>query len=174
MKHWIPKKQIIVVFICGAVLSALIYFTGLSLAFMEIGKIENIYNNNETKSAKYQRAMSLQTFIDGNQGYLSSLKNFFIKNDDEIKFIEQIEEIGKKSGIVFEIDSINDTKNKDDKIVKEILIKVKMEGEWGQVVGFVDSLEKMPFGVSIQTLSLDVNANKKWSGSVEFIVYKEK
>ena len=51
---------------------------------------------------------------------------------------------------------------------------MNISGSWANLIGFLDMLNKMSFGVSIQNLDLDVNSWGGWGGSINFIIFREK
>ena len=51
---------------------------------------------------------------------------------------------------------------------------MKLEGSWQNIIRFVDKLEKMPFGVLVENMSLDTSTSGNWFGFIEFILFREK
>ena len=170
MINWIPKNKI-VGFASGVLLiSILLYLTGLFIVDKKIKEIENT----ESESSKEDRKLALKSLIQINRGEVQTLRDFFIKKGDEVKFIERIEEVARKNSVQFEINSI-DVKGKDaDSFKEDITVKMNISGSWANLIGFLDMLNKMSFGVSIQNLDLDVNSLGGWAGSINFIIFREK
>ena len=82
---------------------ALLYFAGLTFIYLKIKGIEGAYNNTESQSMKAEKAQALKSAAETNKEYIEILRQFFIKKDDEVEFIKQIEDIGNKSKIAFSI-----------------------------------------------------------------------
>ena len=98
-----------------------------------------------------------------------------MSKEDEVKFIEQIESTARSSGITFDISSIDIDPNQEDSAFKEdLIVKMNVEGSWNSVISFINKLEKMPFGAVIKSVKLDAPDLGKWSGSVEFNIFREK
>ena len=91
-----------------------------------------------------------------------------------MKFIEKIEDAARDSDIKFEIASISDVGAKDELFKEDVKVDMKVEGSWSKTMSFVDKLEKLPFGVSVRSINLDANASGRWSGAVEFVIFREK
>ena len=109
-------------------------------------EIEDYYNNTESQSGKEERARVLKSIAETNKEYIQTLREYFIQKGDEVKFIEQIEEIGKKSSIQFEINSIDVKPNQLKNFKEDITVRMDIEGSWQNIMNFTDMLEKMNFG----------------------------
>ena len=174
MNNWIPKNKTVKFAYIVAITSIVLYSGSLLFVFMEIKKIENFYYDTESESSKKERFWAIKSLAEKNSEPIRVLRDFFIKKDDEVKFIEQIEETARASAVNFEILSIDVKPGKADSIKEDVEVGMKVEGSWGSVMDFLNKLEKMPFGVFIQNTNLDVNPPDGWSGSVKFIVFREK
>lgn len=174
MNNWIPKNKIIKFAGAFALLSIALYIVALFIVFGEAKKLENFYQNTETESSKAERFLAIKSAAEANKEQIQTLADFFVKKDDEIKFIEQIETIVGTSSIKFEIASIDVKANQTDSIKEDVSVKVGVEGGWGEIMSFINKLEKMPFGVLIENINLDANVPGNWAGSVEFVVFREK
>ena len=42
------------------------------------------------------------------------------------------------------------------------------------MISFVDSLNKMPFGVLIEKINIDSSAPGEWSGLIDIIIFRKK
>ncbi len=179
MNNWIPKNNIMRFAIIMALFSVILYFSGLFFVTDKIKKIEDDYRGAESVSYKMDKIRIIKSTTETNKEILQPLQDFFIQKGDEVKFIERIENIARTSSVKFKIISIDIKKtgkktSKPDSFKENIDLKVRLEGSWQKVVSFMDKLEKMPFGVSIENIRLDTNASSGWSGLVEFIIFREK
>jgi Tfp pilus assembly protein PilO len=174
MNSWIPKNKITKLATTVALFSVVLYFSGLFIVFSEIKKMENTYNSTESDSYKEKKIAFIKSITETNKESIQTLQNFFIQKGDEVKFIEQIEKIAKESAVKFEISSIDVKVSQTNSFKEDVDVKVKLEGSWRDVIYFMDKLEKMPFGVSVEDVNLNINTRNDWSGSVEFIVFREK
>jgi Tfp pilus assembly protein PilO len=174
MNTWIPKNRIVKSVAAMVFISIIIYFIGLFIVFNQIKKVENLYNDTESEFSKNEKFLAVRSIAEANQETITYLKNFLIQKGDEVKFIEKIEEVAKNSGIKFEIVYIDTKTSKEEVSFKEdVGVKMNIEGSWKNIMSFVNKLERLIFGVSINSMNLDVSSGQ-WSGSVEFIIFREK
>ena len=175
MNNWIPKNKTVRLAVSTVVLSVALYFVGLFIVLNETKKVEDLYNNTESKSLKGAEFLAIKSFVEKNQGIIQNLRSFFIQKGDEVKFIEQIEEIAKSSNLKFNIISIDIKENQENISFKEdVGLKMQIDGFWGDIISFVNKLEKLPFGVMVTGMNLDASDLGQWAGSIEFIVFREK
>lgn len=174
MKNWIPKKQYLTFSIVLAIFCFILYVGGLFSVWSQLGEMEAFYNDSDSKSARYEKAKAIKSIADSEKDYIAILRGFFIKKENEVDFIEKIEEVGSTAGIKFDIFSIDSKSAKDESVKEDLMVRVNVEGDWEKILLFADTLEKMPFGISIQNLRVDAKDGKSWSGTIELIAYKEK
>ncbi|MEK7116889.1 MAG: hypothetical protein AAB837_01870 [Patescibacteria group bacterium] len=174
MNNWILKNKIIKLAIIMASSGIVLYFVGFFIVFREMKKIEDFYRNNESESYKEKKFLAIKSITETNKESIQTLQDFFIQKDDEVKFIERIEEIARTSAIKFEIVSIDILANKTDLFKEDVSVKINIEGSWGSIINFMDKLEKTQFGILIQNINIDANTGGNWSGFIEFIVFREK
>lgn len=173
MNGWIPNKIIFRIVIGIFAVSVLIYVAALTLVYNKRGEIATYSDETQSMLAKEENSLKIKSILDNNSDSIKYVRNFFIEKGDEITFIETIEKVAKNAGVRSEISSITQAQNRDPE-KEDIRVKVAFEGAWSRVATFLDELEKMPFGVVIQNINLDSKDPGKWSGMVEFIVYREK
>ena len=174
MNNWVPNKKIIRSAALIAMVCTILYFTGLFFVINKINKIENSYNDIESSIYKQERVWTLKALAENNKEDIKTLRDFFIQKEDEVYFIEAIESIARKSGVLFEIASISEKPKEGDTFEQDILVKIDVEGSWLNILNLLDMLEKMPFGVSVENINIDASAPSKWSGFIELILFKEK
>lgn len=174
MQNWIPKKPVLLFTVSAAVFAVLLYITSLVVVWLEIKRIEDYYKTNESKSSIEEKTRILKSIAESNKYYIDILRNFFVKKGDEVKFIEQIENTAKESEIKFEISLIDVKPNQVKNFKEDVTVRMNIEGSWDSIMLFVDRLEKMEFGVSVQNLNLDTKLESGWSGFVEFTLFREK
>ena len=157
-----------------AICSVLLYFIGLLIVLNEIKKVENFYSDTNSESFKEEKFWAIKSIAENNKESIQTLKDFFVQKDDEVKFIEQIEGVAKASSLKFETSSIDVRTDVKNSFKEDIYMKMNVESSWGNIIYFIDKLEKMPFGVSIGNINLEANVPGNWSGSVEFLIFREK
>jgi Tfp pilus assembly protein PilO len=173
MNNWIPKNKTVRFAAITALFSVILYFGSLFLVSRETNKIENAYYSTESDSYKEEKFRAIKAVAETNKEPIQTLQDFFVQKGDEAKFIEQIENIARASGIKFEISSIDVKANQANSFKEDVNVKMKVEGSWQDAMYFIDRLGKMPFGVLVEDVSLNADTPGKWSGSVEFIIFRE-
>lgn len=173
MNSWIPKNKILKMALIAMVFSMALYFIILFLVIKETKKVKNFYQDTNSDSFKQEKFLAIKYIAESNRDLIQTLKDFFVQKGDEIKFIEEIELVANKSGVDFEIESI-DLKADENDQKENIIVKIKTNGSWVDNIKFIDNLKKMSFGVLIQKVSLDADKPGNWSGFVEFIIFREK
>lgn len=172
MNSWIPKTNTIIVASSLLLISVLIYGVSLLVINNKINAIELAYSNTANILAVEEEARGLKVVADENRERIDFVNKFFVEKGDEVVFIEDIERLARSIGIKFNIVSISPVKPiSDDVESKEISIKMNIDGSWNNIMKFLDGLEKLPFGVSIQNFSLDKPSGSSWTGSIDFLVF---
>jgi len=174
MDNWIPKNKIVKFAVAVALLCVVLYFSGLFIVLGEIKKVENLYNDTESEFSKEKKFWVIKSVAEANKETIQALKDFFIKKDDEVKFIEQVEEIARSSSVKFEIAFIDIKINQKSSFKEDVAVKMKIEGSWGSIISFTNKLEKVFFGVLVSNINLTADAPGHWAGFIEFIVFREK
>lgn len=174
MNSWIPKSNIVKFAATSALLSIALYVIGLFIVLGGIKNVKEFYQNNDSEALIKAKSFAISSTVEANKESVQTLRNFFIKKGDEVKFIEQIEEVARESGIKFEIISIDVKASQTDPVKEDVNVKIKAESSWGNIMLFLEKLERMPFGVLVGNMGLNVDVPGNWSGMVEFIVFREK
>lgn len=174
MNNWIPKNKIVKFAEALALFSMILYFIGLFLVINKIKAVENFYHGAESESFKEEKFLVIKSIAESNKESIQILRDFFIQKGDEVKFIEKIEETARASSLKFEISSIDVKANQTNSFKEDVSVKMKIEGTWSSIIYFIDKLNKIPFGVSIEKVSLGAPVAGEWSGSIDFIIFREK
>ncbi|OHB14850.1 MAG: hypothetical protein A2431_03140 [Candidatus Zambryskibacteria bacterium RIFOXYC1_FULL_39_10] len=174
MNNWIPKNKILRFAVGLAALGLVLYLAGVMIISVKTKKVERSYSNTESDLFKEQKFWAIKSVVDTNEESIKYLKDFFVKSGDEVFFIEKIEEMARISNTKLEIVSIDIKPNQADLFGEEVLVKIKVSGTWDSVMLFVDKLERMNFGVVIDDVNLDAEAQGNWVGAIEFIFMKNK
>jgi len=173
MKEWMPKNNIIKFFTIATALIFIMYITGIFVVFAGIQKVRNFYNSIESESTKENKILAIKSAIEENKEDIEKIRNFFIQKGDEVKFIEQIEKTAKGLGVRFEIDSIEVKSPEEGSLKENVEIRADVLGNWNNIFRFLDKLNKMPFGVTLQNFEL-MASRGEWSGKLDLIVFREK
>ncbi|OHA93818.1 MAG: hypothetical protein A3E02_02315 [Candidatus Zambryskibacteria bacterium RIFCSPHIGHO2_12_FULL_38_34] len=174
MNNWVPKNKIVKFAAVTALFSVILYFGGLFIVSEKIKKIEDDYHSTESDSYKEEKFRVIKSIAVTNTEPIQTLQDFFVQKGDEAKFIDQIESAARANGIKFETSSIDVSSNQPDSFKEDVNVKMAIEGSWRNVMYFIDKLGRMPFGVLVLDTSLNADTPGDWSGSVEFIIFREK
>ena len=175
MNNWVPKRKSLQLTVLATLCSLLIYIFGIYSVATIISDIELSLQESRAALNREEAGQLLKKTLEDNAGYIDTIRDFFVVQGDEVEFIETIESMGQRSGVDFEISNINPVKSKDESAIKEdISVRVNVEGSWVECMTFFALIEKMPFGVFVENVSLDSLGKGDWSGSVQFLVFREK
>lgn len=174
MNNWIPKNSVVRFTMAATLFCVTLYFTGFFIAANQLKKVEDFYRGTESESFKEEQFWAIKSVGETNKESIQALRDFFIQKGDEVRFIDKIEEVAKSSSVKFEISSIDVGINQKDSFKEDVDVKIDMEGSWENMIRFIDKLQKMPFGVSIDKVNLDAKDHGNWSGFVEVIIFREK
>jgi Tfp pilus assembly protein PilO len=174
MEKWLPKNNIVNFAIIAVLISILLYFTGLFIVYKETKKAENLYTDTESEFFKGKKFWAIQSLVEKNSETIQLLRSFFVQKGDEINFIEQIENVAKGSGVKFDISSIEVKEDAENSFEEDVFVKMEIEGSWKNVMAYVENIERMPFGVSVVDITLDAQSPGNWSGSIQFVLFREK
>lgn len=174
MTNMVPTKKFHTTSLLVLVVSAVLYLTSLFIVFGEINKIKNAHKDTESGVYRKERMEAILKAYEENKSHIDTMRNFFVQKGDEVKFIEHIEYLGKKSDIDFEIESIDFRPANADSVKEDVLIKIKIKGPWARINSFVDGLEKSHFGVLVKDLDIDKMEEGVWFGLVNVNLYRQK
>ena len=174
MKSWMPKKKTLVLVALFLLIGISAYVLGLYLVTSKIGEIKNVYTQSESVVAQEEKVRVIARVANENADKIEALRAYFIAPGDEVGFIEKIEAIAKRSKLDFEIESISQSKPAADSIKEDLTLRISIAGSWQGVMGFVNGLETLPFGVSIISVRIDSTESGIWDGLLELMVFREK
>lgn len=172
MNSFLIQSKTIKTMIVLTCLSVLVYTVGLIFLFSKIKEVEDFYYNSGSESFKQQKFLTIKPIFEANKEGIEILRNLFIKKNDEVGFINQLESLAKKSQIKFEILNI-DVEKKEGLNFESLNVQMNIEGNWNDVVAFVYKLEKMDLALFVDKISLDKLSSGSWSGVLEFSVFRE-
>src|SRR3989344_5762644 len=156
MNSWVPKTNTIIVAVVFLIASIFVYVTFLFVVRGKINSIELAYSNTASTLALEEESRKIKIITEENSSQIESVNKYFVEKGDEVLFIEDVERLAKESGIKFDIVSISPVKPQSSNAEsKKIAVKMNIQGSWSKILLFIDGLEKLPFGISIQGFNLD-------------------
>jgi Tfp pilus assembly protein PilO len=174
MNNWVPKNKTLRAAIVTAGFAVLLYVAGFVVVFLNIKRAENFYQNSESETARSEKIAAIKSVVEANKDSLSVVDSFFIKSGEEVGVIENIERVAKESGVEFSIVSIDESTKEENQFTESLRVKIEVSGSWRNVSVFLHQLERMPFGVILNKVDLNVSNEEGWFGVVEFDVFREK
>lgn len=174
MDNWIPKNKTLKIVAAAAGLSVLLYLAAFVVVWKGIKRAEDFYQNSESETFRNQKIAAIKSALEANKGHIEVLNGFFVQKDGEVQAIEQIENVARGSGIDFEISSIAVEEKESDPFKEDVKVKMTVGGSWTNLIGFIHKLERMPLGVSVEKIGLSSTAPGAWSGTLEFVIFREK
>ncbi len=110
---------------------------------------------------------------------IDKVNGYFITKEDQISFIENVENLAKKNNLDIEIGNITVEKNTD--LVKNdleyLVLKINTVGSWDGNYRFLGLLETMPYHLFIKRMSIslksDTEKNAVLKGFFEVYVAKK-
>ncbi len=139
-----------------------------------------------SKNQKHDYLMSLQNLVESIDPEVQKVESMIIPKSGDVAFIEEIENLGRSSGLLVEIDSLNLTT--DPKVSSSTLsvlkVKVRATGAWVDVYKFASQIESLKYRIKINKFTLSSkeeltairsqSSNKEWQGIFEISVLEYK
>lgn len=116
---------------------------------------------------KASDSRSLKTFMDGIKKETEKIDAVFLNEEMLVNFIEDVEDISRKTGVFLEINSIK-TGKKGDLGANFIF---KLSGGFGEIFRFLGLLENMPYQIIIKKAHLrSEGKSSDWAADVSVIL----
>lgn len=135
-------------------------FNRISVLDKSIGET-NISILNFTNDIKNLKSM--ESFLRESSEERKVLERAFVSEDGLVKFIEDLEENGKESGVDVEVNLATVSQDQSD----SPSFRIESRGSFSSVYKYLTSLENLPYEISINRTSLDSEGEGKWRGIYE-------
>jgi len=121
----------------------------------------------EEKKEKIEKAFSE---YDASRDLINSLNSSLLSSDQDLDLVILIENTAKDNKLNHEImiDNISDKKNKN---LKNVNFRVNLSGSFLGVMNFIEFIEKSPYYLNIENISLDRVSSPLEAGGREGIVF---
>lgn len=158
MKGISHTKKVFFVAVALAVASLALYgflFWEIKTKTEEAVKIQE----DADKDVKREEGLHLaKVSLAKNKEAIEKIDSYFIARDGVVSFIEELESLGKETGVILSIGSVSaeaDPKVKDD--FKETLrIRLEASGSWENLFYFLSILESLPYRAQIEQMTLSL------------------
>lgn len=164
------KKKITIIIIIFFLLSFVIEFFIILPTLSDIKEInKNIQKEKESLEAKFQKGQFLKKIMADYKSVeprRNELDTIFIKKGNELEFITDLEKISQKYNLDPTFTKLNNSGSKNT--VSEMLLNIKLEGDFTQTLLFLSDLETLQYYFNISKISL-ASANKQNNVSSDII-----
>ena len=112
-------------------------------------------NQMDNKLEEQSTLDSMKTAIDNTSIQIADLESHFVGKDDVIKFIEFVENMGKKSGVKLKTNSVDvESPTDDSTTIDKIHMTIETTGKWQDTFYFLQMLELMKYKAEIKQLKI--------------------
>lgn len=102
---------------------------------------------------KNSRLSALRLTIKDTEGKRQQLATFLLSRDAEISFIEQLEVMGKKSGLSIKTNNVTSILGKNN--MKTLQVQLETTGGWSNILYFLNQIENLPYDIHVQGASVN-------------------
>ena len=153
--------------------------------------IQNVWNKAARVSAykndiifgdqKKQYAENMLRSFEIIQPDIDNLKNFFVKKQGEVEFIELVEKTARGEGLEIEINSVSldSPVSLTTHRMEYLVLRLEVKGTWSSLWNFSKLVEILPYSVDVNSLALVRTQTEKgkpvvWKGVYNIRVLKQK
>ena len=161
-------KILIVIIICNLAVLAGYYFLfkDIERQTKEAGSLTDTIDLGESKNS---RLSSLRAVVKDTETKRQQISGYLLPTESQIQFIENIENLAKKSGLEVKTNNIA---NADSGVenVKYFKIQIQTQGSWNNVMYFLNQLENMPYDIRVSSFSNNKDAKSLWTANFDISV----
>jgi len=162
----------------AATLSMCIAFGVYTTLFIVIknknNQISILQNRVDIEVRKDQRLHSIKQLTSDLVEEFSKVDEHFVYADGVVRFLEDLEDLGRKAGASVSVNSVGVNENAGSGLPYEPLqIEFAARGSWRSVVQLISLLETFPLGITVSRMHLEKNLNS-WQLNTSFSVLKLK
>lgn len=167
----LTRSLIVAGLLCALLLAGYVYLVSALIALRaqadELARTAASYNERQVAQA------ALQERVREVEEERKELRTYFLQFNDPAPLFEMVEEAGARYGLSVEIESVteatlgSDKNNGAERIGR---VAVKIDGAWSDCYRFVEAIERLPYAISIESVTVSSNKSEQWSGEVIFSV----
>lgn len=151
-KIFISKKTLKLFLV--AVILALVAISAYGVAVWEIRKnlseAADLSSSIAAESQKEAGIESTRNILRNTAAEREKIESYFVSSDNIVDFLEKIELLGKKSGVVLSFDSVDIPS--DEKNV--LRVRANTKGNWENTFYFLSLIENLPFKIELEKSSI--------------------
>lgn len=146
------KRLLLVAALCNLAAAA-----AFALLFWQVRvkneRVSDLVNQIELQAKQEQALESARTLLLGTAGLRESLGAYFVPKDGTVAFLEALEELGRRSGVLPAVTSV-EQEPFSGKQAQKLKVAVRGEGSWPAVLRFVGLVELYPAGSRVEQLAI--------------------
>lgn len=137
-------------------------------------QISILQNKVDIEVRKDQRLHSTKQLTSDLSEEFVQVDKHFVSADGVVGFLEDLENLGRKSGASVSVNSVSVNENAGNGLPYEPLqIEFAARGSWKSVLHLISLLETFPLGITVSRMHLEKNLNS-WQLNTSFSVLKLK
>lgn len=147
---------------------ATVVWGGQTFLFWNLSKqndeIDRLRSDLDLYEGRYSDLRETVNFVEGSEERIKGVEDLLLarKEQDIVSFIEKVEDLGKRSGVEWEMSKLSiDEKDEENFLT----FKLETFGDWESVNKAIASLELLPYRVSIKEAQLNWEEGA-WTSSV--------
>jgi Tfp pilus assembly protein PilO len=147
------KKILIIIIACNIVAMVGYYFL-----FQYIKKqttaASSLSSTIDLGQQKNSHINSLRSLVKDTESQRQHLATFLLSSDNEISFIEQIENLAKNSGLAVRTNNVSSLAGGAE-TTRVFQMQTQTVGSWSNTLYFLSQVENLPYGIKILGVSLN-------------------
>mgnify|MGYP000430430516 CR=1 FL=1 len=127
----------------------------------------------ETQNA---RTNNIRSLIRANDDLRGELGAFFVRENEIVSFLDDVENLGLLAGLLVNVESVNLGKVLDtDALAEELVLSITAEGSISELFHLLSLFENLPKALSVESVQLTQNATEGfWRGTFKLIFVRLK
>lgn len=191
MKKISHTHKILIVAVFFAFISLSLYGFLFWQVKSENEKASTLLQEAEQDIEKEKTLRAAKISLEKNETLIKAIDTYFIPRDGVVPFIEELEKLGKDSGVMLSVGAVStevDPKVKDD--FKETLrLRLETTGSWKDTFYFLSLIESLPYRAQVEQIALSLsgasdslnfgnetkrtpNKNESWKGIFDVTILK--
>ena len=153
---------------CILLASVLVFMFVYYQVGVQIGKTSDAYNRINQAQHQENQTKQIADTLSSTQAERSQLQSFFVRDDNTVGFITEIEGVGKTSGASVTLASISDDDLSSANVgaTGSIHAHIDIKGSWSNVMRAFHLVESLPYGETVNNVRATPISSKEWN--IEF------
>jgi hypothetical protein len=176
------KTKIIAILVLLATIAVTIFYWFFISTIIEYKKVSaSAANELFNLQQKRERLSELRNIVRVTETDRNRLDSYFIKKDEAVNFIRQIETLGRQAEAPIEIVTVGiEAVRGDIDVAERLVLHLKAEGDLTNIVHLFSLLESMPYATRLSSARIEERAGAvdggmpRWQGTAVLSVLKFK